>query len=641
MTLPIEEQLAPGPARTARTPSGSGGILGSVGGKGVTVLLVAALVGCAAHDSGPAPETKCTGELCAPPLLCGEGEAPIEGKCTAVGVAECGPGFERDGRGCKPINVPCPDGQLAQLGETKCHLVAECGTDKYGAAPSEPALYVDAAYTGTDSDGTIDRPFTTIGAVAGRAGNPLVRVAAGKYTENLSFARPIRIYGRCPSMVEITATTPLVPTIDIGSSVELHNLGVSGAYVGIRVLAGTDALVDRVWVHDTGERGFVLERSDGSGSAIVRDSLIERARYGGVSVLGGTALIERVVVRDVRVRDDGKGGIGMPVLRHPMGGNAKITIKSSIIDRASDAGVAINGADVSIENSWIHAVRPNGKNNNGVGVARGPDVGKRGEGVVTIASTVIDDCRYAGISSATGELVVRNVTVRGILEDLARKNYGQGIYAFGGTLTIEDSDVEHVHHVGILAEGTEAKIARAFVSDVTPPSGNQESGVGIGALPGPRWTGSTTMLLSDSRVTKASLAGVLVVGSNATLRGVMVSDLTIRVSDSTYGDGIVAMGATFTGATEVTPSTIDLSNVIVRNAARAGVTVGASIAKLGSVTIECAAFPLSVGRRYEPDDVHVGDFSLEDLGGNRCGCGQTASKCVATPDDLTPVSIGR
>ncbi|MBI4701007.1 MAG: hypothetical protein HY744_07590 [Deltaproteobacteria bacterium] len=106
-----------------------------------------------------------------PDMPCPPGEALVDGgKCQPAGVpAEaCGQGFEPDGNGgCEPIlpAEPCPKGQMAVPGETECHEVAPCGAGKWGDIPADNATqYVDAAYAGGGSDGSAEKPWTSIQA---------------------------------------------------------------------------------------------------------------------------------------------------------------------------------------------------------------------------------------------------------------------------------------------------------------------------------------------------------------------------------------------------------------------------------------------------------------------------------------------
>src|SRR5688572_7938552 len=118
---------------------------------GRSILLLAALVGCSAGEDAP------------PPQSCGAGElVDASGACLPPGIEPqlCAAGFEGDGAmGCIAIlpSAPCGDGQLARPGELSCRPVGECGEGKWRDA-GVAGPFVDQSYTGTDSDGTEQRP---------------------------------------------------------------------------------------------------------------------------------------------------------------------------------------------------------------------------------------------------------------------------------------------------------------------------------------------------------------------------------------------------------------------------------------------------------------------------------------------------
>src|SRR5262249_40821126 len=158
------------------------------------------LAGCGGEDA--APKTRRPKQE----PQCGADEVPREGGgCAPVGVPAdaCAPGFSHDGaHACDPIlpASPCDAGSVAFLGETECHEVAPCGEGTWGDVPVEATtVFVDAAYAGGASDGSMARPWTAVGdAVAAASSGAVVAIAAGSYPEVVTIAKPVRLWGRCP-----------------------------------------------------------------------------------------------------------------------------------------------------------------------------------------------------------------------------------------------------------------------------------------------------------------------------------------------------------------------------------------------------------------------------------------------------------
>src|SRR5262245_45900115 len=131
---------------------------------------------------------------------CPAGHLMVDGSCEPAGIppTACGEGFlPDDGRGCVPV-LPastCSDGQLAVPGDTECRELVSCGAAPWGDIPIDANTeYVDASYAGTDSDGSANKPWTTISdAVAAASSGAIVAIAAGSYVEDVQLiGKPVR-----------------------------------------------------------------------------------------------------------------------------------------------------------------------------------------------------------------------------------------------------------------------------------------------------------------------------------------------------------------------------------------------------------------------------------------------------------------
>jgi hypothetical protein len=135
------------------------------------------LVGCGGDDEIVDPQTAGSGGAGggAPQagalLPCPPGELELDdGSCVAPGVPAdgCGVGFVSDNDGGCVATLParaCPEGQMAIPGETMCAPPAPCTGSPWGAAPVETETqFVDASYTGGNSDGSASMPWTTVQA---------------------------------------------------------------------------------------------------------------------------------------------------------------------------------------------------------------------------------------------------------------------------------------------------------------------------------------------------------------------------------------------------------------------------------------------------------------------------------------------
>jgi len=203
-------------------------------------LVLAAALGCGGEDDASPqptdgaclPPNRLVGDQCLEPGVqdngCPAGTLGLDdGTCQPAGVPPelCAEGFVHDGdAACEPILPadPCPKGLMALPGETACRPVMDCGAGTWGDIPVDgETIYVDGSYLGGDSDGSQQKPWTTISAaVAAAPAGALVAVAAGSYVEGSTFA-PARAGARCavlPSRATVRAWASPVQWTSCSSS---------------------------------------------------------------------------------------------------------------------------------------------------------------------------------------------------------------------------------------------------------------------------------------------------------------------------------------------------------------------------------------------------------------------------------------
>ena len=215
-------------------------------------------------DAGPLgckPGSLARGDgTCAPAGLpadapCPPGEALGEaGACIPAGVPPemCGDGFLPDGdSGCDPVlpAEPCPPGLIAVPGDAECREVAPCGAGTWGEIPVEPGTqHVDASYAAADGDGSAAKPWPTIQAgIAAAAPGAIVAVAAGSYAEDaFVHDKAVRLWGRCPELVEIVGTGVAFASLRIedADGTEVRSLAIRGAQTGVAVTGSLEVLLD-------------------------------------------------------------------------------------------------------------------------------------------------------------------------------------------------------------------------------------------------------------------------------------------------------------------------------------------------------------------------------------------------------------
>ena len=620
------------------------------------MAVIAFCVACANKESAASPTDAAADSACEPgwsaidgvcfPKFddCGAGEVPqLGGGCKKVGVPVdgCAPGFTHDGAsGCAaslPKN-PCGAGSIAVPGDVACREVAACGTGTWGTIPVDAStLYVDRAYVGGGSDGSSSKPYLTIGAAldAAPTGKPsTVAIAAGSYAEHLRIVKPVRLWGRCPSMVEVKGLDSATNAIDVVSPSELHRLAVTGPSIGVLIEDAGKVVVDELWIHDTGDRGLDLE---GDVDGIVRNTLVEHAQVAGIVVIGSTASIDRVAVRDTAMVG-GKNGFGVLAQDDAKRGKrSDVELRGSLVQRSVSGGVMALGSVVRIEACAILDTKT-GAPGSGAGLAAQNRPSTKMTSDLTARATVVERAQGVAVSFLGSTAVLDRMTIRDT-QAARDKRFGEGIEVReGSTMTMSDSLVVGNTTAGVNVIGVKATIERSIIRGTGAQPLDATFGMGIVASPDNITSTMADLVLRDSVVEQSHTCGIGGYGVNVTLERTIVRDTPPQVSDGLFGDGLLFVGAPGAGEDDLYGTLTMTTSVVVRSA-RAGINVQGSQLALQQSLLGCDAFDLEVGRKYGSFHgawVEHG-YAVDDRGGNACGCGATRSPCHALADELEPV----
>ncbi len=565
-----------------------------------------------------------------------------DGTCAAAGVPPdgCGEGFVHDGdRGCEPIlpDEPCPSGQLAAVGESKCHEVAPCGSGTWGDIPIEQGtVYVDQGYAGGNSAGTESAPFTTIGeAVSAAKAGAIVAIAAGSYEEDVTITgKPLRLWGRCPAMVELSGTGKELAAAVIfagANGSEVRDIAITGKPIGLLLSGSTDVLLDRVWVHDTASRGINVEDALGPTSIVVTRSLVERSQQLGVFVAGSEATVQSCVIRDTLPDATGIGwGIGVQP-NSKTGAPSSLTLTTSLIEQSQEFGVFgvfVEGSEATVQSSVIRDTLPDATGSGlGIGVQADPDTGAPSS--LTLTTSLVEQSQQFGVAVTGSEATVQSSVIRDTLPDVTGIGWGISVQANPNTgapsrLTLTTSLVERSQDVGVVVEGSQATVQSSVIRDTLPDAVGDARGVQV---QDDSDTGApSSVLLRGLLVERSGVAGVFVVDSTASLEGCLLRDTAPSASDL-FGDGIVVYS-------EGAPASASLVGTRIEDSARAAVSsFGGEVSITGSV-FQCQVFD------WAGNPFHEYDYGYHDQGGNICGCPDATESCridTATIEPPEPV----
>jgi hypothetical protein len=198
---------------------------------------------------------------------------------------------------------------------------------------------------------------------------------------------------------------------------------------------------------------------------------LERLHEVGIAASGAALTVQGTLVSDVASREtDGKWGFGISVELSPDSIPGSAVIRESLVERAHEAGILVYNADATIESTWIRDTQPSGPyvmQSGDYYFGRGINIEGRVFSDVparaTLDRVLVEGSPEAGLFAAGADVVVRQSIVRttiGINDGI----YGDGILAFAvptdpyhlqatdwipSSLEIHDSIVEDNVRAGI------------------------------------------------------------------------------------------------------------------------------------------------------------------------------------------------
>ena len=319
-------------------------------------------------------------------------------------------------------------------------------------------------------------------------------------------------------------------------------MAVTGPGIGLLVTGSTGVVADRVWIHDTTDRGVHLEDSLGAASLALTGSLVEGAALSGVSVISSSVTLSASVVRDTQ----SERGVAI----HTFDGSrarGQLTVEGSVLERNGGGGVFVVRGDATVRASVVRD-------------SRGDDTGRAGRGIdveddaetgipstLQVQQSVIEQSREVGVFIGGSEALLEATVVRETLPGDPRLGGGRGIEATSdpvsktrSNVTLRATVVERSHAIGINVIDSDVVVESTVVRD-TQPDAAGALGWGINAR---RDVEGASLTLVRSVISRNRELGVLIAGSGAAIEASVIRDTTPN-DDAQLGRGLQNRGAPF------------------------------------------------------------------------------------------------
>ena len=573
-----------------------------------------------------------------PECTAGEGEAHVRGCDAGIPADRCAPGFEADGMmGCTPV-LPaetCPDGTLALPGEADCHELASCGDGPWGEVPVDGSThYVDGSYALGDSDGSVTKPWPTITeALAVAAAGDLVAVAGGTYTEDLLVIdRPVVLWGRCPSMVEIVGSGAGNGAIEIqtgAAGTEIHGVAVTGSDTGVFLSGSTDVVVADVWVHDTGGRGIAVQPDFGSSSMLVRNTLVEGATDIGLHVLGSDVSVEASVFRGTRENTSYSTGYGVAVQPNQDDGSpATAALQAVVLENNRTAALLVVGSEASLDASVVRFTQPSDlSSRDGVGIIA-QNEGLSGS-TLSVSASVLYENHSRGIALVASSAMVQATAIHDTQPQEWDDNTGEAMAiidadGMAADAVVELSTFDHNYQSGVFVRGSTASLTSVLIRDTEPRRSDGAFGRGIAVVGQPEDGLTASATIDSCGIHGGRAFGIYVADGQATIDSTMVAQVGPQVSDDGNGDALAVITMDLS---QPAPSQATVRGSRFESNSDAAVALFGAAVTLETSSLECNPVDV-VG--YETYIGQSNPVTLQDGGGNRCGCLDASRSCAIT-----------
>jgi hypothetical protein len=404
---------------------------------------------------------------------------------------------------------------------------------------------------------------------------------------------------------------------------------VTGPGYGLVMSSAEGVLLDRVWIHDTKNRGIQAYDSEGPASLHMADSLVEGAERTGIILSGASATLERTVVRGTLSETDPEGGWGITVANGDEG-PASLSLSAGVVEDNQGIGVSLFGSNATIDATVLRSTRPvrAGLLGRGIAVSEG-EGGQRS--TLTVRGSVVDRNHEAGIAIEGSDVTVETTTIRDTAPIMGSEPpldvrgvvvQPGGFTSAPGTLVLRQSLVDNNLGAGIFIGTSTAELESVLIRDSQPQPPAEEAGMGVYLRDG------AAASIRLSAIENSRVAGIAIVASEATVEHTAVRN-TQAAASGLFGDGI----AVLSHQTSIAKAT--LVGMLVQSNQRAGIGNFAANVFVDGSTLECNAVDLAGEPHGSETDA---GFDFDEGAANACGC-DVEDACIVQTTGLAPPTL--
>jgi hypothetical protein len=299
-----------------------------------------------------------------------------------------------------------------------------------------------------------------------------------------------------------------------------------GVYIGGHVTATVDdTLVTGTLERSDGTRGSGLQAQSVGGiqaSATITRSLFEKNFFNGVSSVGSQIIVRNCVVRDNRAEASTQQGDGIAVsYSDDQSAKASLEVHGSLVERNEGDAISIQSSTAIVESTLIRDTKPVITTSaDGVGIFVARNAADAPRSSVQVQASVVRNANGTGIALSGADVTIEGTVVRDTrMVTVGAQSFGDGVVAYPdanypstATLAMTSCLVAGNDSTGVFVQTGTATIDKTHVTG-TAVDASGGFGDGVATVE----TGSTT--LTGSLVDGCARAGVSTFGSALSIGG--------------------------------------------------------------------------------------------------------------------------
>jgi hypothetical protein len=319
--------------------------------------------------------------------------------------------------------------------------------------------------------------------------------------------------------------------------------GPFGIYASGSGLAVEDSVVrGTVPSADPGTGMAMLVRGGTGGAApsttTLRRVVLEGNHEAGLLVLGSTALVEGSVIRDTAAAPGSGDGYGIASRLELDGTPSTVEVRASVIERNGRTGLFAGGSSLLFEASVVRdsLPAPDAANDYGWGLAA---TALGADATLTVRASLVERTTEAGVLFFGAAGSVDSTVVRDVAAVAAGRGLGLNVQRDGArtsSVVVSGSLVERTFEQGVLVVDSQADVDRSVVRATAAAAGGiYGDGAAVVAYP----SGGALLSLSGSRLEANARAGLAAFGAAAEIASTILSCNAVDL------DGEVFAGADY------------------------------------------------------------------------------------------------